>query len=164
MNDPTFEVHDFDKYGNMDHKVMAKFTLRRIPSGLVLTFYVPSLFIIAMTIVPLYLKDDLHFATTITLVLTAMLCLYTLLQSSVSDVPKTAYLKNIDYWNILSLVITVINFFILIVWQMCHDSKKPENIGRQIKSAMRVIMPILSFIAVGVYIVRAATIYNEYSV
>ena len=158
MNDPKFEVHETHQ------KVMGKFILRRIPSGLLLSFYVPSLFIVAMTIVPLYLKDDLHFATTIMLVLTAMLCLYTLLQSSVSDVPKTAYLKYIDYWNILSLVITVINFFILIVWQMCHDSKKPENIGRQIKNVMRVVMPILSFIAVGVYVIKAATIYKEYSV
>ena len=158
MNDPTFV------FINSGTGLNGMFVLQRIPSGRILNFYVPSLFIIAMTIVPLYLKDDLHFATTIMLVLTAMLCLYTLLQSSVSDIPKTAYLKYIDYWNILSLVITVINFFILIIWQMCHDSKKPENIGRQIKNVMRVVMPILSFIAVGVYVIRAATIYKEYSV
>ena len=158
MNDPTFEVHE------TDHKVMGKFTLRRIPSGLVMNFYVPSLFIMAMTIVPLYLKDDLHFGTTIMLVLTSMLCLYTLLQSSVSDIPKTAYLKYIDYWNILSLVITLINFFILIVWQMCHDNEKPNNTGlrRQMKNMMRVFMPILTFVSAGVYVVRAAKIYHEH--
>ena len=54
-----------------------------------------------MATVPLFLNDEIHFATTIMLVLTAQLCLYTLFQSSTTDIPKTAFLKNIDYWNML---------------------------------------------------------------
>ena len=153
MNDPTFV---FTHSGTV---LNGMFVLRRIPSSLILTFYIPSLSIIAMTIVPLYLKDDLHFATTIMLVLTAMLCLYTLFQSSVSDIPKTAYLKYIDYWNILSLVITVTNFFILIVWQMCHDS---GGIWRQMKNTLRFFMPLLTCFAVGGYVAKAAKNYQDY--
>ena len=131
---------------------------------MILTLYVPSLSVMAMTIVPLYLKDDLHFATTIMMVLTALLCLCTLVQVNVSDVPKTAYLKYIDYWNILTLVITVTNFFILIVWQMCHDKKKPDNedTWKKLKIIVRVLMPILTFLAVAAYVVRAGKIYEEY--
>ena len=157
MNDPTHEVHENDQH----YHVKGKFILRRIPSGLVLSLYVPSLSIMAMTIVPLYLKDDFHFATTIMMVLTALLCLCTLVQSNVSDVPKTAYLKFIDYWNILSLVITVANFFILIVWQMCHDKNNGAT-WRKMKNIMRVFMPSLTFLAVTAYVVRAAKIYQEY--
>ena len=107
-----------------------------------------------------------------------MLCLYTLLQSSVSDIPKTAYLKYIDYWNILSLAITVINFFILIVWQMSHDNEKPKNtrirsripqiepnntgIERHMKIVLRVFMPILTFVSVGIYVVTGTKIYYDY--
>ena len=142
-----------------------KFILKRNPSGLIMNLFVPSLSIILMTIVPLYLKDDFHFATTIMLVLTSMLCLYTLFQSSLSDVPKTAYLKFIDYWNILSLVITVANFFILIIWQICNDNREKINhktIWRHMKNVMRVLMPVITLVAVVIYIMMAANVYNEY--
>ena len=118
-----------------------------------------------MTIVPLYLKDDFHFATTIMLVLTSMLCLYTLFQSSLSNVPTTAYLKFIDYWNILSLVITVANFFILIVWQICNDNREKINhktIWRHRKTVMRVLMPLITLAAVVIYIMLASNVYNEH--
>ena len=118
-----------------------------------------------MTIVPLYLKDDFHFATTIMLVLTSMLCLYTLFQSSLSDVPKTAYLKFIDYWNILSLVITVANFFILIIWQICNDNREKINhktIWGHMKTVMRVLMPLITLVIVVIYMIMAANVYNEH--
>ena len=119
-----------------------------------------------MTIVPLYLKDDFHFATTIMLVLTSMLCLYTLFQSSLSDIPKTAYLKLIDYWNILSLVITVANFFILIVWQMYNDNREKirhEATWSHMKIVMRVFMPVITLVVVVIYIMMAANVYNEHN-
>ena len=118
-----------------------------------------------MTIVPLYLKDDFHFATTIMLVLTSMLCLYTLFQSSLSNVPTTAYLKFIDYWNILSLVITVSNFFILIFWQMYNDNREKirhEATWRHMKNVMRVLMPLITLVVVFIYIMMAANVYNEH--
>ena len=118
-----------------------------------------------MTIVPLYLKDDFHFATTIMLVLTSMLCLYTLFQSSLSDVPKTAYLKFIDYWNILPLVITVANFIILIIWQICNDNRDKINhktIWRHMKNVMRVLMPLITLVVVVIYIMMAAHVYDEH--
>ena len=151
-------------YGTSAH-LNGKFILKRNPSGLILNLFVPSLSIILMTIVPLYLKDDFHFATTIMLVLTSMLCLYTLFQSSLSDVPKTAYLKFIDYWNILSLVTTVANFFILIIWQIVDDNREKINhktIWRHMKNVMRVLMPVITLVAVVIYMIMAAKVYNEH--
>ena len=67
------------------------------------------------------IREEIHFATTIMLVLTAILCLYTLFQSSLAGIPKTAYLKIIDYWNLLALSVTLINFFTLIIWEMFEN-------------------------------------------
>ena len=69
----------------------AVFTLHRIPSYILINTYIPSFFIMLMTVVPLYLKDDTQYATT--MVLLNILCLYTVLQSSRDGIPKTAYLK-----------------------------------------------------------------------
>ena len=97
--------------------------------------------------------------------LPAQVCLYTLFQSSLSDVPKTAYLKFIDYWNILSLVITVANFFILITWQICNDNREKINnktIWRHMKNVTRVLMPVITLVAVVIYMIMAAKVYNEH--
>ena len=79
------------RLSNNGSLLKAVFTLHRIPSYILINTYIPSFFIMLMTIVPLYLKDDTQYATT--LVLLNILCLYTVLQSSRDGIPKTAYLK-----------------------------------------------------------------------
>ena len=155
VNDPTFDLTENES------KLSAKFTLRRNPTGLILNSYIPSFSIMVMTIVPLYLREEIHFTTTIMLVLTSMLCLYTLFQSSSSEVPQTAYLKFIDYWNILSLVISLINFFILITWEICHDKQENITTWRRIKNIMRIIIPVLTLLAVTCYGIVAFILYSE---
>ena len=164
VSDPIYKQTESLLNGT-NTQLNGKFILKRNPSGLILNLFVPSLSIILMTIVPLYLKDDFHFSTTIMLVLTSMLCLYTLFQSSLSNVPTTAYLKFIDYWNILSLVITVSNFFILIVWQMYNDNREKirhEATWRHMKNMMRVFLPVITLVVVFIYIMMAEKVYNEH--
>lgn len=110
-----------------------------------------------MTIVPLYLRQDTHFATTITLVLTAILCLYTLLQSSISQIPKTAYLKLIDYWNILSLTVTLANFFTLIIWEGLDQRR--TKMSKDIKNFMKIAIPLGTLFGVVTYWIAGAILY-----
>ena len=99
-------------------KVKAKFRLKRNPSFLMINAYLPSFFTMAMTIASLFLNDRLHFSTTIMLVLTAQLCLYTLFQTSLEGIPKTANMKMIDYWNMFTMTVSLTNFFTLFLWEI----------------------------------------------
>ena len=131
--------------------------LHRNPSYMLLNVYIPSFSIMLMTIVPLYLRQDTHFATTITLVLTAILCLYTLLQSSISQIPKTAYLKLIDYWNILSLTVTLANFFTLIIWEGLDQRR--TKMSKDIKNFMKIAIPLGTLFGVVTYWIAGAILY-----
>ena len=104
-----------------------------------------------------FFREDMHFATTIMLVLTCLLCLYTLFQSSLSDVPKTAYLKYIDYWNLFALAVSFINFTILVLWEI-GNYKLQGKLWTTIKSIMRIAMPLITFFGVTYYWIMAGKI------
>ena len=135
-----------------DDTIKVAIQLRRIPSNIIINSYFPSFAIMVMTIVPLFLREDMHFGTAITLVLTAFLCLFSLFQSSLNGVPKTAYLKMIDFWNILVMIIPLANFFILIFMEIsgdfCHSRKGWKNMRKFFKF----FTTILTFFGVVVYI------------
>ena len=136
----------------------AEFTFYRNPSYMVLNVYTPSFFIMVMTVVPLYLSKGTHFGTAITIVLTSMLCLYTLIQSNISQIPKTAYLKLIDYWNILALTVTQANFFTLILWEIFNHNWM--NIGsKNVKLFMRTLISLGTLSALIAYWIIAGIIY-----
>ena len=52
----TVDESYFENRANRTDKLISVFTLHRIPSYLIINAYVPSLCIMAMTIVPLYLR------------------------------------------------------------------------------------------------------------
>ena len=110
---------------------------------MIINVYVPSFFTMIMTTLLLYLRAESHFATAITLVLTSILCFFTLLQSSISHIPKTSYLKFIDYWNILVVTVTLSNFFTLAFWEL-GDQNHSAIIWRQIKQWMRIVIPLVT--------------------
>ena len=142
-------------------KLKATFTLHRNPSYMVINFYIPSFCTMLMTILPLYLRTESHFATTITLVLTSILCLFTLLQSSISHIPKTAYLKFIDYWNMLIMAVTLTNFFTLVIWEI-GDHSHSTKIWRHIKYCMRIAIPLITFFGVAVCWIIAGLMFVQF--
>ena len=93
-----FDIGDFtvllEEHG---YKLKARFTLKRNPSFLIMNAYLPSFFTMVMTIASLFLNDRMHFSTTIMLVLTSQLCLYTMFQSSLEGIPTPANMKMIDF-------------------------------------------------------------------
>ena len=140
-----------------ESSLKAEFTLHRNPSYMIINAYIPSFSIMVMTIVPLYLREEIHFATTIMLVLTSLLCLYTLFQSSLAGIPKTAYLKHIDYWNILALTVTLMNFFTLVFWEI-FEYKSYVDSWKQLKRIMRWAIPLVTLLTVSIYWITAAKI------
>ena len=152
MEEPTFHQQ------NNESKLQIKFKLHRNPSHMIISAYLPSLSIMLMGIVPLFLNDEIHFATTITLVLTAQLCLYTLFQSSISGIPKTAYLKNIDYWNMFVSTISLTNFFTLFLWEILQR----KIILKQIKNIMKITIPVVTLIVIVIYWIIAGMLYFGY--
>ena len=127
---------------------------------MIINFYVPSFCTMIMTILPLYLRAESHFATTITLVLTSILCLFTLLNSSMAHIPKTAYLKFIDYWNMLVVTVTLANFFTLVIWEI-GDQSNSAHIWKRIKYRMRIAIPLTTFLAVATYLIIAGILYFQ---
>ena len=87
---------------------------------------------------------------------------FTIFQSSISDVPKTAYLKYIDYWNIFTLTVAFINYFALVIWEIYeHKHRVSKEKWQLIKDGTRAAMPIISGFGVGLYFIAASVIYFE---
>ena len=139
-------------------KLHIKISLHRNPSYLLINSYLPSLFTMMMTIVPLFLDENIHFNTTIMLVLTAQLCLYTLLQSSLQDVPKTEYLKLIDYWNVFVMTISLTNFFILFLWEIVPNQTKSKSV---LKQSTLIVIPLVTVTGFSMYWIVCGLIYFQ---
>ena len=154
-----YNIEDFtilqEKFGS---KVKAKFKLKRNPAFLIMNAYLPSFSTMMITIVSLFLNDKMHFSTTIMLVLTSQLCLYTLFQSSLEGIPKTANMKMIDYWNMLAMTVSLTNFFTLFVW----ETLQYRGIHSQLKIATRIVIPVITLFGVTSYWIMAGLLYFEY--
>lgn len=97
----------------------------------------------------------------VTLVLTSLLCLYSLFQSVLSDVTKTAYLKYVDYWNMFTLgMLFVIYLALLINWTLDHNIRKSRG-ANWIKSLLLWGIPILMIFFVSGYTIYATMLYFD---
>ena len=139
-------------------KVKAKFVMKRNPAFMIMNAYLPSFFTMVITIASLFLNEQIHFPTTIMLVLTSQLCLYTLFQSSLDGIPKTAYMKYMDYWNMAAMTVSLTNFFTLFVWEILQF----RGIQSPIKIIARISIPLITFIGVVLYWIVAGLLYFGY--
>ena len=154
-----FDIGDFTVLlEEPGYKLEARFMLKRNPSFLIMNAYLPSFFTMVMTIASLFLDDRMHFSTTIMLVLTSQLCLYTLFQSSLEGIPKTAYMKMIDFWNMFAMTVSLTNFFTLFLWEII----KVKGIHSQLKFTTRIVVPLITVVGVTSYWVVAGLLYFEY--
>ena len=139
-------------------KLKVSFVLSRNPTFMIMNAYLPSFCTVAITIASLFLNDQIHFATTIMLVLTSQLCLYTLFQSSLDGIPKTAYMKYIDYWNIFAMTVSLSNFFTLFIWEVLQQ----KGIQNPMKTITRVVIPLITLFGVVVYWTMAGLLHVGY--
>ena len=147
VQEPKFHV---DKNGS---RIKAKFVLKRNPAFMIINAYLPSFSTMVITIASLFLNEQIHFTTTIMLVLTSQLCLYTLFQSSLEGIPKTAYMKSIDYWNLFVMTVSLTNFFTLFMWEILQDPT--SKMQSPFKTITRVTIPLITFIGVIFYWIMA---------
>ena len=152
VQEPEFHV---DGNGS---RVKAKFVLIRNPTFMIVNTYLPSFSTMVITIASLFLNEHIHFTTTIMLVLTSQLCLYTLFQSSLDGIPKTAYMKYIDYWNMLAMTVSLTNFFTLFMWEILQH----RGIKSPMKTITRISIPILTFLGVVIYWIMAGLLHFGY--
>ena len=154
-----FNIRDFTaSLENNGSKWEAKFTLKRNPAFLIMNAYLPSFFTMVMTIASLFLNEQMHFSTTIMLVLTSQLCLYTLFQSSLEGIPRTAYMKLIDYWNMFAMTVSLTNFFTLFLWELLQL----RGIHKQVKITTRIVISIITLFGVISYWVMAGLLYFKH--
>ena len=120
--------------------------------------------------------DQSHFEATIMVNLTAMVVLYTLYQSISETVPKTAYLKLLDYWVIYAMIIICIVFVIEVLWELMDQNQTEVQVmeawtSQQFRKSdnsklrwAKYILPAMTFIFFVVYIAIVIFIYYFKSV
>ena len=154
-----FNIGDFTvSLDERGYKVEVRFMLKRNPSFLIMNAYLPSFLTMVMTIASLFINDSMHFSTTIMLVLTSQLCLYTLFQTSLEGIPKTANMKMIDYWNMLAMTVSLTNFFTLFVW----ETLQYRGAHSKLKITTRIVIPVITLVGVISYWIMAGLLYFEY--
>ena len=94
---------------------------RKIMYHLANTFLptISLLFIVEITL----FFDNSKLDMAVNLSLTIMLVMYTFYQSLSQTIPKTAYMKLIDYWLIFCLLVPFLIFIIESMWNLEYDKK-----------------------------------------
>ena len=126
-----FAITEVKIEANQDNNlVQCKITLKRKPMYFIATTFMPTVCILFMALVTLFI-DQSHFEATIMVALTAMLVMYTLFQSVAISLPTTAYLKLLDYWLIFGLIMPFFAFSAIIFNELLMQ----RNTRVQVRSA-----------------------------
>ena len=139
--------------------------------------YLPTISLLVIVESTLFL-DDSRLEIAVNLSLTTLLVVYTLFQSISLTIPKTAYLKFVDYWLIFCLLAPFFIFLIQNVWYLDHSRKKKllkesnngngwtekEDSGqlKEIvlkKKTIRIVVPVVTIIFTCAYFITAICIY-----
>lgn len=121
-----FEVTNVEMIQGAPNYIYVEITLRRMISYHVVSTFGPTLTLLMIAEVTLFISET-HFEATIMLAITSMPVMYTLYQSASSSLPKTAYVKMIDTWLIFGLVVPFIIFLILTLIEMLNDDDDDEE-------------------------------------
>lgn len=126
--------------GGPDH-VFVKIMLRRRCLFHLATTYFPTLCLFLISEVLLFINEE-HFEATIMVSLTAMLVMYTLHQSILSQLPKTSYMKMIDIWLLCGLTIPFLVFILEVTSEMIRHNKKQQQRKRaRLVKGLRTLIP-----------------------
>ena len=161
-----FTVQDLDVTMERNNTLISwTLILRRNPIGHLATTYFPTLSIIIMALITLFINDS-HFEAVIMVALTCMLVMYTLFQSISTYTPNTAYLTLLDIWLIFGLSMPFFVFMCEVSLELIDDSKiyqiqvngkniQKELIGSKrdnVKKIIQVILPISTAVFIVAYL------------
>ena len=160
---------DIGSFDN-DSVVRCLIHLRRDPTYHVATTYLPTVCILVMALMTLFI-DKSHFEATIMVALTAMLVMYTLFQGIAASMPSTSYMKLLDYWLFFGLVMPFGVFIVLVIWELIDQGSDKKTVvttygvrktRKSDKSGIqkaRCIIPTITVTFVIGYAIVAASIY-----
>ena len=111
---------------------------RKIMYHLANTF-LPTISLLVLVEITLFF-DRSKLDMAVTLSLTIMLVMYTLYQSISQTIPKTAYLKLIDYWLIFCLLAPFVIFIIESGWYL-DQAKKSKAVFQPLKGWINNVQP-----------------------
>ena len=124
--------------------------------------YIPTLCLITITGLTLFIDLRTDFKTSITVALTSMLVMYTLHQSISTNLPTTDYMKMIDIWLfggligpfIIIVILIIINNLIMRENDEVIDLRKdngPLITSKCCLRVMQILFPLMITIFVGIY-------------
>ena len=124
--------------------------------------YIPTLCLITITGLTLFIDLRTDFKTSITVALTSMLVMYTLHQSISTNLPTTDYMKMIDIWLfggligpfIIIVILIIINNLIMRENDEVIDLRKdngPLITSKCCLRVMKILFPLMITIFVGIY-------------
>lgn len=103
--------------------------------------------------------DEARLEMSAGLTLTIMLVMYTMYQSIIETLAKTAYLKLIDYWLLFCLLMPFTTFMIEISWLLNPSRVEPFKRNKWNKrSFIQIIIPAVSVIFVLSYFLTAIVV------
>ena len=167
-----FWITKVDLYAvNNNTEIFCKIHLKRIPWFHVSTTYMPILCIFVIVLSTLFI-DQSHFEATIMVALTSMLVMHTLFQSISTSMPKTAYLKLLDYWLIFGLILPFFVLITLVIWELNTENNSSKIVpimypnGRLEKPPVpmkccKVLLPLLTIIFIVSYVLISILVYQD---
>ena len=92
------------------------------------TFF-PTSCLLIIACLTLFIGPD-HFEANVALALTTMLVMQTLHENISNGLPKTAYIKLVDWWLIYGIVVPFLVFLVLVVIEMLPNENKLDRTNR----------------------------------
>ena len=107
--------------------------LKRMFNYQIALTFVPTAFLLTIACATLFI-DPAHFEVTVGLSLTTMLVMQTLQENISDDLPKTAFLKFIDFWLLFGMMVPFVVFLVLCILEALPSAKETSlrNFGSDI--------------------------------
>ena len=119
----SYRFAGFENTGEMGLRakdIIVDMKLKRIITYHLFTTFLPTLCLIIIAEMTL-LINKVHFEATIMVALTSMLVMYTLYQGVSNTLPQTSYLKMVDIWLLIGLIVPFLIILVLIAMDSTHQ-------------------------------------------
>ena len=150
-NDTNVTQNEIEVYIRLERKIWNH----------IVSTYIPTLCLITVTGLTLFIDLRTDFKTSITVALTSMLVMYTLHQSISTNLPTTDYMKMIDIWLfggligpfIIIVILIIINNLIMRENDEVIDLRKEDALitSKCCLRVMQIMFPLMITIFVGIY-------------
>ena len=104
--------------------VVIKITLGRIFMHHIATTFAPTILLMILTLLTLFIDYDAHFDGVVGVHLTTMLVMYTLYGNTLDSMPSTAYLKSIDIFLLYGVVLPFFTFLSVIIATIINHKER----------------------------------------